>query len=147
MKWPSHSITSVNSIHLAMRSVPSTNSGMLRRSVLALIISFIPFLLFSQPNERQLKKFSPVLQKNWREKPREKVARFIIAVKDFSSFKNKIGNNAHIRIAYEYKEANVLLIRATWNELVQTILPEDEVLFVDEQRTPKEELAVSNLDL
>jgi hypothetical protein len=130
-----------------MQFVPSTTDRILWKSVLALIISFTSLLVFSQPTERQLKKFSPVLQKNWKERSQRRTADFMIAVKDFSTFKSKVAENPHIQIAYEYKQTNVFLIKTTWDDLLQTILPQDDVLFVDEKRAPKEELAVSNLDL
>jgi hypothetical protein len=111
------------------------------------MLFFIPSLIFSQPGERQLKKISPVLQKTWQRMPEKKTAMFSVAVTDLSSFKKNIDKNGQIKIVYEYKGANVFLIKTTWNAIVQTILPLDEVVFVDEQRTPKEELAVSNLDM
>src|SRR6266404_3869632 len=71
----------------------------------------------------------------------------MVAVKSSPGFKNSIEKNLLVKIVYEYKGANIFLIKTTWNEVIHTILILDEVLFIDEQRIPKEELAVSNLDL
>ena len=138
-------MTWINLIHLVMRSVPSINYTNILRAALMLFI-FIPSVIFSQPSEPQLKKFSPLLQKKWKGRSAKETSVFIVEVKNYSAFKNKIEKNPYGKIIYEYKQANIFLIKTTWNEIIQ-ILPQDEVLFVDEQRTPKEELAVSNLDL
>ena len=106
-----------------------------------------PYFLLSQPTEPQLKKFSPVLQGKWKARSPKETSIFSIAVADFPRFKNDIAKNSGIKIIFEYKGANVLLVRTSWSELIKTILPKAEVLFIDEQRKPKEELAVSNLDL
>jgi hypothetical protein len=140
-------MTSINSIHLAMRSVPTVNDMKILKATLILFIFFIPSVIFSQPSESQLRKFSPLLQNKWKGRSAKESSVFIVAVKNFPAFKSKIEGNSNIRIVYEYKGANVFLIRTTWNDVIKTVLPQDEVLFVDEQRTPKEELAVSNLDL
>jgi hypothetical protein len=108
---------------------------------------FTPCLLLSQPTEPQLKKLSPILQKQWKVRSLNETSFFTIAVKNFSLFKNDIEKNSHIKIVFEYKRASVFLVRTNWNELIRSVLPRDEVLFVDEQRKAREELAVSNLDL
>jgi len=130
-----------------MQSVPSINFIGKLTAALIFIVSFTPLTIFSQPTEPHLKKFSPFLQKKWKEKSLKETSLFLLAVKNFSDFKIYIEKNSHIKIVYEYKEANIFLVRTAWNEVINNILPRDEVLFVDEQRTPKEELAVSNLDL
>ena len=40
-----------------------------------------------------------------------------------------------------------MVVKTTWGEMLKNILPKAEVVFIDEQRTPKEEMAVSDLDL
>jgi hypothetical protein len=130
-----------------MRSVPWINYIGKLTAVLFLFVFFIPHSVFSQPTELQLRKFSLPLQIKWKEKPTKQTSVFVIAVKDFSKFKTNIEKNSLVRIIYEYKEANIFLVRTTWDEIIQTILPKEEVLFIDEHRTAKEELAVSNLDL
>ena len=128
-----------------MRSVPSINCTL--RTALLLFVFLSPYFLLSQPTEPQLKKFSPVLQGQWKARSPKETSVFSIAVTDFPRFKNDIEKNPGIKIIFEYKGANVLLVRTSWSELIKTILPKAEVLFIDEQRKPKEELAVSNLDL
>jgi hypothetical protein len=114
---------------------------------LLVFIFLTPCILFSQPTEPQLKKFSPVLQNQWKLKSPKQTVLFTIAVNNFLRFKSDIEKNSHVKIVYEYKMSNVFLVKTNWNELIKSILPRNEVLFVDEQRKPKEELAVSNLDL
>ncbi|TMI80999.1 MAG: T9SS type A sorting domain-containing protein [Bacteroidetes bacterium] len=128
-----------------MQSVPSIN--FVSVNLLALLILFTPYSIFSQPTESQLKKFSLPLQKKWKETSANESSYFIIAVKDSRVFKNEIAAEPRIKIVYEYPSANVLLLKAKWDEVIKTIVPNNEVLFVDEQRIPKEERAVSDLDL
>lgn len=130
-----------------MRSVPSINCTIALKIPLLLFIFIIPGILFSQPTEPQLKKFSPILQKQWKTRSLKETSFFTIAVSNFSLFKNDIEKNSHIKVVFEYKNARVFLVRTNWNELIKSILPRDEVLFVDEERKAREELAVSNLDL
>ncbi len=132
-----------------MQSVPSINYRAKSKAVLVLVlfIFFIPHVIFSQPTEPQLKKFSLPLQKKWKEKSLKETSVFVVAVKNFLRFKNNTEKNSRVKIIYEYKGANIFLIKTSWDEVLHTILPQDEVLFIDEQRVPKEELAVSNLDL
>ena len=115
--------------------------------VIILLLSGLPLLSLSQISIKQLKKFSPLLQKQWESKRENEKTMFIIAVTNAAAFKNKIEKDPGVRLVYEYQPANVFLIGSTWGKMIQAILPLDEVLFVDEQRTAKEELAVSNLDL
>jgi hypothetical protein len=130
-----------------MLSVPSTNYAHAWKTGLLVTIFFSPYFLFSQPTGLQLKKFSPVLQGQWKTRSPKETVVFTISVSNFSSFKKDIEKNPHVDIIYEYKSANVFLVRTSWSELMKTILPRSEVLSVDEQRRAKEELAVSNLDL
>jgi subtilase family protein/type IX secretion system substrate protein len=130
-----------------MRSVPSINCMLALKTGLLLSILSVPRILFSQPTEPQLKKFSPVLQKQWSLRLPEENSLFTVSVNNFSLFKSDIEKNSHVKIIFEYKGANVFLIRTNWDELMKSILSRKEVLFVDEQRRAKEELAVSNLDL
>ncbi|HEV8504397.1 MAG TPA: S8 family peptidase [Chitinophagaceae bacterium] len=130
-----------------MRSVPSINCMLAWKT--GLLLSFLsgPCMLLSQPTAQQLKKFSPVLQTQWKLRSPQENSLFTVAVNDFSLFKNDIEKNSHVRIVFEYKAANIFLVRTNWNELMKSVLSRKEVLFVDEQRRAKEELAVSNLDL
>jgi hypothetical protein len=128
-----------------MQSVPSINYVGKLVAFFALLVFLFPGTVFSQ--NLLLKKFSLPLQKKWSAKQTRQSFSFVIAVTDFSTFKKAMEKNNAVRIIYEYPGANVFLIKTTWNELVQTILPKEEVLFIDEHREAKEELAVSNLDL
>jgi hypothetical protein len=128
-----------------MQFVPSIN--FVAATLLGLFIIFTPHLVLSQPTELQLKKFSLPLLKKWKETSANESALFMISVKDSRAFKNKIASNSPIKIVYEYHTANVLLLRAKWSDVIKTIVPNDDVLFIDEQRIPKEERAVSDLDL
>jgi hypothetical protein len=114
---------------------------------LLFFIFLAPCILFSQPTGPLLKKFSPILQKQWKIRSLNETSVFTIAVNNFSLFKNNIEKNSHLKIVFEYKGANVFLVSATWDELMKSVLSRKEVLFVDEQRKAKEELAVSNLDM
>lgn len=128
-----------------MRSVPWINS--VARYLISLVIVFFPYLTFSQPTESQLRKLSLPLQKKSKERSSTEIALFILAVKNAQVFKDKIAPVLAIKIIYEYPAAQVFLVKATWGEMMKSLLPQDEILFIDEQRTPNEELAVSNLDL
>ena len=130
-----------------MQSVPSINYLAKLKTGLLLLLFFIPLLSFSQVTASELKKLSPPLQKQWKEKPVNQVAAFMIAVNDPASFRTRIEKSLPIKLIYEYEPAGVFLIKTSWKEILQSILPLAEVLFIDVQRTAKEELAVSDLDL
>src|SRR4030095_8595687 len=129
-----------------MQSVPSINCRG-KKMMLVLAIFLIATPVLSQPSEVQLKKLSLPLKEGWTKKSYKEVSVFIVAVKNFESFKLDSKKNVEIKIIYEYKATNTFLIKTTWQQVMTTILLQDEVLFVDEQRKPKEELAVSNFDL
>ena len=128
-----------------MQFVPSIN--FVKVALLGLLLAFSPHNAFSQPTELQLKKVSLPLQKKWTTTSANESLVFIVAVKDTRTFKNKIASESRVKIVYEYPAASVLLLRAKWSDVLKIIVPNDEVLFIDEQRTPKEERAVSDLDL
>jgi subtilase family protein/type IX secretion system substrate protein len=128
-----------------MQFVPSINSVTV--ALLGLLLVLTPHPVFSQPTESQLRKFSLPLQKQWTAISPNESSVFVIAVKDIRAFKNNIPSESRVKIMYEYPAANVLLLKAKWSDMLKTILPNDEVLFIDQQRTPKEERAVSDLDL
>jgi Subtilase family/Secretion system C-terminal sorting domain len=115
--------------------------------LLVLAIFLIATPVLSQPSEAQVKKLSLPLRERWTKKSSKEVSVFVVTVKNFERFKLESKKNAEIKIIYEYKATNTFLIKTTWQQVITTILPQDEVLFVDEQRKPKEELAVSNFDL
>src|SRR5205814_8779872 len=104
-----------------MQSVPSINSIAARKVLLLLLLFIIPGIIFSQPADSQLKKFSPALQKKWKEKPPKETSVFMVAVKSSPGFKNSIEKNLLVKIVYEYKGANIFLIKTTWNEVIHAI--------------------------
>jgi len=134
---------------MIMRSVPSKNSlsGTLKAVLLYFIIICIPFLTFSQVSEPVLKKLSLTLQGQLQFKQQDRFSTFVIAVSEPSLFKAFLGKTPGIFTMYEYEPANIFLVTARWKDLFGKILPRPEVLFIDEQRIPKEEVAVSNLDI
>jgi len=129
-----------------MQFVPSINSVTVV-ALLGLLLVFSPHLVLSQPTEPQLRKFSLPLQKKWTAISANESSVFLVAVKDTRAFKKNMDSGSRVKIVYEYPAANVLLLRAKWSDVLKTIASNDEVLFIDEQRTPKEERAVSDLDL
>src|SRR5258708_27152542 len=100
-----------------MQSVPSINSMAACKALLFLFIFLIPYIIFSQPGDPQLKKFSPILQKKWKEKSPKEISVFMVAVKSSPGFKNNIEKNSLVKIVYEYKGTNIFLIKTTWNEV------------------------------
>lgn len=139
--------TWINSILLSMQSVPSINCRVRWVILLVLPAFFACFPAFSQPSEIQLKKLSLPLKEKWKEKSSKEVSVFLISVKNFDNFKRNYEKHSSLKIIYEYTATNTFLVKTTWDQITNIILPLDDVLFVDEQRKPKEELAVSNFDL
>lgn len=107
----------------------------------------ITSLVFSQISPTNIRKFSPVVSAKYAGKEATSFSTFVIAVSDKNRFKALIGKSPGIFTINEYGSANVFLIRCTWEDMIEKIVTRPEVLFVDEQRTPKEEVAVSNLDM
>jgi hypothetical protein len=105
-----------------------------------------PCVSFSQ-SPSDLKKFSPLLEKKWQKQNRNEVSTFVVAVNDQERFRKFLEVRKTVGRIYEYPQSKLFVIRTSWSEILQSILPLSEVLFIDEQRKPKEELAVSNLDL
>ncbi len=117
----------------------------LKRSLLFFIV-LLPSLVFSQIHPSVVRKFSPGLQRQAvTGKEPASVAVFMIALSDsieFKSFSEKTPG-----VVYQYAPGRVLLVRASWKDIVEKIAWHKEVVFIDEQRIPKEEVAVSNLDI
>ena len=72
---------------------------------------------------------------------------FVIAVSDEIAFRKFLEERKMATSIYEYGPGKLFVIKTTWAEILGSVLPGPNVLFVDEQRKPKEELAVSDLDL
>ena len=107
----------------------------------------ITSLVFCQISPANIRKFSPVVSAKYAGKEVTSFSTFLIAVSDKNRFKAFIGKSPGIFTIYEYGSANVFLIRCNWQEVIEKIVTRPEVLFIDEHRTPKEEVAVSNLDM
>ncbi|MEO7922137.1 MAG: S8 family peptidase [Chitinophagaceae bacterium] len=75
------------------------------------------------------------------------MSEFVIAVSAGGTFKSFVQKTPSIVTVYEYPNAKIFVIRTSLQFLLQNILPRDEVQFIDILRVPKEEVAVSNLDL
>jgi hypothetical protein len=114
--------------------------------ILVLALLTFSFVSFSQ-SPSDLKKFSPVLEKKWEKKNKKEISTFIVAVNDGEAFRKFIDERKTVVKVYEYPQTKLFVVKTTWSEILQSILPLEQVLFIDEQRKPKEELAVSNLDL
>ncbi|MBK5271578.1 MAG: S8 family serine peptidase, partial [Bacteroidia bacterium] len=131
-----------------MKSVPPDNYWFRNiRIIFICLLSFTSLFAFAQIPQERIIKISPLLQKQWLQKDPKQVATFVIVVKDKDAFKKNIGSNSSIQLVYEYASVNILVIKTSWGEMLNSILPLTEVTFIDEQRVAKEELAVSNLDL
>ncbi len=117
------------------------------RSFLLLFTVCLPFLSFSQNDELVIKKFSPTLLLQHRVGHTQGYASFVIAVSSGDTFKEFIGKTRSIIPLYEYSGANVFVVRCSWKELQEKVLPRTEVQFIDLLRIPKEEVAVSNFDI
>ena len=128
-----------------MMSVPSLNY--LTRSLLIVTVTLMLTQVAISQSAADLKKFSPLLEKKWQKKTRNEISTFVVAVSDENAFRKILAERKTVIKIYEYPEARLFVIKTTWLEMLQTFLPLEHVLFIDEQRTPKEELAVSNFDL
>lgn len=98
--------------------------------------------------EKQKQKLSPLLREDLVAVDSEKTSFFMIVVKDPGAFSDFLSAQpSAVRTILTYSPGNIFLIRARWGEVLDKFLKSDLVIFVDEKRTPKEELAVSGYDL
>ena len=134
-----------------MRSDPAINRFIISRKLFFLfsLLLFIPFLVRSQIiSDKQLEKLSPVLKAEFKSKSSQQAYVFFLVVKNIQSVKSFLEQPENTaQIIYEYNPSNVLVVKMKWGDVLQKILPHEEVVFIDEQRIPKEESAVSDLDL
>ena len=131
-----------------MRSVLSEKfSSILLKGILVLFSFSAPTLTFSQIRSSIVRKFSPAVSTKYTIKDPASFSTFIIAVSDKNVFKAFMAKSQRVSTIYEYAAANVFLIRCNWQDMTEKIITRSEVLFIDEQRVPKEEVAVSNLDM
>ncbi|HEX2627673.1 MAG TPA: S8 family peptidase [Chitinophagaceae bacterium] len=113
----------------------------------SLLIVLSPLFSFCQIPSSLVEKFSPVIRQSLPANDHKSKHRFIIQVSDTSAFTAFIGKQRGIIPLYEYTLTKTYLIQTTWKEIIDHILPRPEVVFIDQQRIAKEEVAVSNLDL
>jgi len=131
-----------------MRSVPAIKlPSIIILLFLVICFLFAPYISLSQEKEDAIKKLSPLIQQQYRVADTHESVSFVIAVSSKSLFKELLGKTLSIIPIYEYPAANVFLVRSSWKDLREKIIPRQEVLFIDILRMPKEEVAVSNLDL
>lgn len=143
----------INSINLKTAFTMKKNSPAFlihlinRRPFFVLLIFLQPFLSYSQINPSFFKKFSPLLQEQRTLVSPDKKELFVIAVSDSFSFRHLLGETLSILTVYHYPATKTFLISASWKDIYEKVLPRPEVIFIDMQRIPREELAVSNLDI
>jgi hypothetical protein len=121
--------------------------SIIRKWILSFFIGLLPLLSFSQISSTLIKKFSPALQQALPASDHKSIHQFVIVVSDTSVFTRFIEKQRGINSLYVYTLTKTFLIKTSWKEIIENILPRVEVLFIDEQRIPKEEVAVSNLDI
>lgn len=131
-----------------MRSVPAINfSPVGLKTGLILFGILLSLFVFSQVSQTSIRKFSPSLSVKLTTKDPSGVSTFVIAVSDKNIFKTFTAKLVRVSTIYEYTPANFFLIQCSWEDIIEKVSPRPEVLFIDEQRIPKEEVAVSNLDM
>lgn len=121
--------------------------SVLRKLVFSFFIGLMPLLSFSQIPSSLVKKFSPALQQVLPASGHKGIHQFVITVSDTTAFASFIQKQKTVTPLYVYTLTNTWLVKTSWKEIIENILPRSEVIFIDEQRIPKEEVAVSNLDL
>jgi hypothetical protein len=115
------------------------------RTVLFFIF-LLPFLAFSQAGEPDLRKFSPLIIEQLRLIQRNDQFTFVIAVSGKTLFKKSIEKFYGATVVYDHPGSSALVLSAGLKDIVEiSKLP--EVIFIDIQRIPREEVAISNFDI
>jgi hypothetical protein len=122
-------------------------SSIICKVIFNLFTVLLPLFSFCQIPSSLVEKFSPVIRQSLPAGDHKSKHRFIIQVSDTSAFTAFAGKQRGITILYEYTLTKTYLLHASWKDITDLILPRPEVLFIDLQRIPKEEVAVSNLDI
>ncbi|HEX7903959.1 MAG TPA: S8 family serine peptidase [Chitinophagaceae bacterium] len=131
-----------------MRSVPAISFFPIGlKAGLILFGILLSLFAFPQINRADIRKFSPTVSAGLTTKDPSRVSTFVIAVSDNNTFKTFASKLVGVSTIYEYTPANIFLIQCSWQDIMEKIFSRPEVLFIDEQRIPKEEVAVSNLDM
>ena len=136
-----------------MNSSPTIYNKTIRVFTFITLITSCSFLLsnsaYSQKETKQLNsKLSPVLFSQLNTKDANQSSTFFVVVKSNEELINLFKKNESLhRIKDAYTPANVFLIEITWSDILNKILPLENVIFIDEKRIPKEELLVGDYDL
>ena len=110
-------------------------------------IILLPFLSNSQTGSSYIEKLSPTLRASVLKQPTTKPDVYVVYAPDTSAFKDFLGKSLSVFPVSRYREASIFLVRTSFSVLLDSVLTRPEVRFADILRIPKEELAVSNLDI
>lgn len=122
-------------------------SSIIRKRIFSFLIGLLPLFSFCQIPSSLIEKFSPVIRQALPANDHKSKHQFIVQVSDTTVFTAFIARQRGIIPLYVYTLTKTYLLYASWGEIIDHVLPRSEVLFIDQQRIPKEEVAVSNLDL
>ena len=127
---------------------PLGKSISIYRQLFLLLFSIaVSNMMFSQISARNVEKLSPTLRNRMAQSVIPVTGRYVIAVSDTTLFREYTITRLGVYPEYTYNATGIFIIRTSWKNIVDSIVPRSEVLFIDEQRIPKEEVAVSNLDI
>ena len=104
-------------------------------------------IAYSQISPRNVEKLSPTLRSRVANSKMPVAGIYVIAVSDTLLFREYAIKRLGVSPNYTYNTAGIFIIRSSWQNLIDSIIPRKEVLFIDEHRIPKEEVAVSNFDI
>jgi len=134
-------------MHKSIRIV--TCAGNLYKWILRpwyVLLFLFPMEAYSQITATEFKKMSPVVKQKSRGFSSGSKTIFFVSGKDRDSLLFLLQGKKDIEIVYEYSPTNLFAIKASWKDIL-SILNNEHASFVDMQRKPKEELALSNLDI
>ena len=104
-------------------------------------------LAYSQISPKNIEKFSPALRVSASRGAMPVTGIYVISVSDTIGFRDFMITQLGVLPDYVYSRAGVFIIRTSWRNIIDSIVTRTEVLFIDVQRIPKEEVAVSNFDI
>lgn len=116
----------------------------IRRLLAGVIFLASPFFAFSQEPQKQQGKFSPVLKQRTQSLQSDEETIFILC-KNTDSLRSLLQNKKSVKVLYEYRPARILVIKTTWR-ILQPVLSEEQIVFVEIARKPNVELIVSSLN-
>jgi Subtilase family/Secretion system C-terminal sorting domain len=98
-------------------------------------------------SKKTVHKFSPLLQQGARKSANE-IGVYSVVVKNDTALRQTISKqNKTITVLNQYAATNTYVLKTNWKIITDLIASSDEVIFIDKQQRPVEEVAVSNLDL